>query len=141
MKHKISNYRRGAIALLIAATIFALPWTPLWTVVLIIGYVPTLCLLGVDHWFQASETLTLSGGTEAELADSDNPIRQKEIARLKWLCATYNHSSDWMLWADDPGEGPVVRIRAKAWGPIYARDLVENVIDKYKSGEGPDVNE
>ena len=129
-----------AIICLMACGVCALPWTPLWDFVLGVGYVP-LCIMGVDHWFSASETLVLSDGTGAELSDKNNPVRQKEIEWAEWLCGSCHCSSDWMLWVDDPGEGPTVRIRAKAWSPDTARDLVRNVIDKYNSGKGPSVNE
>ena len=124
-----------AIVLLVAGCVCALPWTPLWAVVLDVGYVP-LCLLGVDHWFSAGETLVLSDGTGADLVTND-PARQKEVERAKWLCGSCHCSSDWMLWVDDPGKGPTIHIRAKAWSPDRARDLVQNVVDKYRAGEGP----
>ena len=58
---KVNVSRRGFMAtaggsLLAAGCVCALPWTPLWNVVLDVGYVP-LCFLGVDHWFSASETI------------------------------------------------------------------------------------
>ena len=56
-----------AIVLLVTGCVCALPWTPLWNVVLHVGYAP-LCLLGVDHWFSAGETLVLSDGTGADLS-------------------------------------------------------------------------
>ena len=42
-----------------------------------------------------------------------------------------------MLWADDPGTGSTITIRAKAWSPDRARGLVRNVVEKYNAGEGP----
>ena len=114
-----------------------MPWTPLWTPILLVGYFPVLCLLNVDHWFSASGTLVLSDGTGADLSNADDPARQAEIDRVCWLCLTYGFSADFMLWPDDPGSGPTIRIRAKAWSPARARGLVRNVIDKYNAGEGP----
>ena len=125
-----------AIVLLVAGCVCALPWTPLWDVVLDVGYVP-LCLLGVDHWFSAEETLVLSDGTGADLSAANDPARQKEVERVERLCGSCHCSSDWMLWVDDPGKGPTIHIRAKAWSPDAARDLVQNVVDKYLAGEGP----
>lgn len=119
------------------ALVCALPWTPLWKPILAVGYFPVLCLLNVDHWFSASGTLVLSNGTGANLSDPDDPARLAEIDRVVWLCHTYRFSADFMLWPDDPGSGPTVRIRAKAWSPDRARGLVRNVIDKYNAGEGP----
>ena len=124
-----------AIVLLVAGCVCALPWTPLWGVVLDVGYGP-LCLLGVDHWFSAEESLVLLDGTGADLVTND-PARQKEVERAKWLCGSCHCSSDWMLWVDDPGKGATIHIRARAWSPDMARDLVRNVIDKYRAGEGP----
>ena len=122
--------------LLVACCVCALPWTPLWNVVLDVGYLP-LCLLGVDHWFSAKETLVLSDGTGADLSAANDPARQKEVERAEWLCGTYRFSSDFNLWVDDSGSGQSVRIRAEAWSPDRARDLVRNVVDKYRTGEGP----
>ena len=124
------------IALLVAGCVCALPWTPLWNVVLHVGYVP-LCLLGVDHWFSAKETLVLSDGTGADLSAANDPARQKEVERAEWLCGTYRFSSDFNLWVDDSGSGPSVRIRAEAWSPDRARGLVRNVVEKYRAGERP----
>lgn len=125
------------IAVCAAALVFALPWTPLWRPILAVGYFPVLCLLNVDHWFSASGTLTLSNGTGADLSNPDDPARRTEVDRVIWLCNTYRFSADFMLWPDDTGSGPTVRIRAKAWSPDKARGLVRNVIDKYNAGEGP----
>lgn len=125
------------IAVCAAALVFALPWTPLWRPILVVGYFPVLCLLNVDHWFRASGTLTLSNGTGADLSNPDDPARRTEVDRVVWLCNTYRFSADFMLWPDDTGSGPTVRIRAKAWSPDKARGLVRNVIDKYNAGEGP----
>ena len=125
-----------AIVLLVIGCVCALPWTPLWNVVLHVGYVP-LCLLGVDHWFSAKETLVLSDGTGADLSAANDPARQKEVERAEWLCGTYRFSSDFNLWVDDSGSGPSVRIRAEAWSPDTARGLVRNVVDKYRAGEEP----
>ena len=119
------------------ALVCALPWTPLWKPILEVGYSPVLCLLNVDHWFSASGTLTLSNGTGADLSEPDDPARRAEVDRAIWLCNTYYCSPDFRLWTDDPGSGPTVRIRAKAWSPDKARGLVGNVIDKYNAGEGP----
>ena len=124
------------IVLLVVGCVCALPWTPLWVVVLDVGYGP-LCLLGVDHWFSAKETLVLSDGTGADLSAANDPARQKEVERAVWLCGKYGFSSDFNLWVDDSGSGPSVRIRAEAWSPDRARSLVQNVIDKYRAGEGP----
>ena len=96
------------IALLVAGCGCALPWTPLWNVVLDVGYVP-LCLLGVDRWFSAWETLVLSDGTGADLSAANDPARQKEVERAEWLCGKYRFSSDFNLWVDDSGSGPSVR--------------------------------
>ena len=125
-----------AIVLLVIGCVCALPWTPLWNVVLHVGYVP-LCLLGVDHWFSAKETLVLSDGTGADLSAANDPARQKEVERAEWLCGTYRFSSDFNLWVDDSGSGPSVRIRAEAWSPDRARGLVRNVVEKYRAGERP----
>ena len=125
-----------AIVLLVIGCVCALPWTPLWNVVLDVGYVP-LCLLGVDRWFSAGETLVLSDGTGADLSAANDPARQKEVERAEWLCGTYRFSSDFNLWVDDSGSGPSVRIRAEAWSPDTARGLVRNVVDKYRAGERP----
>ncbi len=122
--------------LLVTCCVCTLPWTPLWDVVLDVGYLP-LCLLGVDHWFSAEETLVLSDGTGADLSAANDPARQKEVERAEWLCEKYRFSPDFMLWVDDLGSGSTVRVRAKAWSPREARDLVRNVVDKYQSGEGP----
>ena len=124
------------IALLAAGCVCALPWTPLWNVVLDVGYVP-LCLLGIDHWFSASETLVLSDGTGADLSATNDPARQKEVERAEWLCGKYRFSSDFDLRVDDSGSGPSVRIRAEAWSPDTARGLVRNVVEKYRAGERP----
>ena len=124
------------IVLLVICCVCVLPWTPLWNVVLDVGYKP-LCLLGVDHWFSAEETLVLSDGTGADLSGANDPARQKEVERAEWLCGKYRFSSDFMLWVDDPGSGPIIRVRAKAWSPDSACGLVRNVIDKYQSGERP----
>ena len=119
------------------ALVCALPWTPLWKPILEVGYSPVLCLLNVDHWFSASGTLTLSDGTGAALSTPDDPARRAEVDRAIWLCNTHYCSPDFRLWTDDPGSGPTVRIRAKAWSPDKARGLVGNVIDKSNAGEGP----
>ena len=130
--------RKGwKIAVAGVALACALPWTPLWEPILAVGYFPVLCALNVDHWFGASGTLVLSNGTAADLYEPDDPARRAEVDRANWLCSTYYCSPDFMLWTDDPGSGPTVRIRAKAWSPDKARGLVGNVIDKYNAGEGP----
>ena len=130
------RFTAWTIALLAAGCVCALPWTPLWDVVLDIGYGP-LCLVGVDHWFSAEETLVLSDGTGADLSATNDPARQKEVERAEWLCGKYRFSSDFDLRVDDSGSGPSVRIRAEAWSPDTARGLVRNVVDKYRAGEGP----
>ena len=124
------------LLLVMVAAVCALPWTPLWNPILSVGYAP-LCLLGVDRWFSASETLVLSDGTGADLSAANDPARQKEVERAEWLCGTYRFSSDFNLWVDDSGSGPSVRIRAEAWSPDTARELVHNVVEKYNAGEGP----
>ena len=124
------------LLLVLAAAVCALPWTPLWKPILSVGYAP-LCLLGVDRWFSASETLVLSDGTDADLSDPNNPARRAEIERVEWLCNRYRFSSDFMLWADDPGSGPTITVRAEAWSPDRARGLARNVVEKYNAGEGP----
>ena len=131
MKRRITVW-----TIVVAGCLCALPWTPLWDVVLDVGYVP-LCLLGVDHWFSAEETLVLSDGTGADLSAANDPARQKEVERAEWLCGKYRFSSDFDLRVDDPGSGPSVRIRAEAWSPDRARDLVRTVVDRYRAGEGP----
>ena len=130
------RFTAWTIALLVAGCVCVLPWTPLWDVVLHVGYGP-LCLLGVDRWFSASEMLVLSDGTGAELSAASDPARQKEVERAEWLCGKYRFSSDFNLWVDDPGSGPSVRIRAEAWSPDTARGLVRNVVEKYRAGERP----
>ena len=130
------RFTAWTIALLTASCVCALPWTPLWDVVLDVGYGP-LCLLGVDRWFSASEMLVLSDGTGAALSDSNDPARQKEVERAKWLCGANYCSADWLLWVDDSGSGPKVCIRARAWSPDTARGLVRNVVEKYRAGERP----
>lgn len=123
------------VFLLVAAIVCALPWTPLWGPILSVGYGP-LCLLGVDRWFSASETLVLSDGTEAELSDPNDPARQREVVRAEWLCNRYRSSSDFMLQVDDPGSGPTITIHAKTWSPNSARELVRNIVERYNAGEG-----
>ena len=127
--------RMTLVFLLVAAAICALPWTPLWDPILLVGYGP-LCLLGVDHWFSAEETLILSDGTGADLSAANDPARQKEVERAEWLCGKYRFSSDFNLWVDDSGSGPSVRIRAEAWSPKRARGLVRNIVKRYNAGEG-----
>ena len=127
--------RMTLVFLLVAAAVCALPWTPLWDVVLDVGYGP-LCLLGVDHWFSAEETLILSDGTGADLSATNDPARQKEVERAEWLCGKYHFSSDFDLRVDDSGSGPSVRIRAEAWSPKRARGLVRNIVKRYNAGEG-----
>ena len=124
------------IVFLVAGCVCALPWTPLWGVVLDVGYGP-LCLLGVDHWFSAEETLVLSDGTGTSLSAAGDPSRKMEVERAEWLCGKYRFSSDFNLWVDDSGSGPSVRIRAEAWSPDQARSLVRNVVEKYRAGERP----
>ncbi len=78
--------KRTVIAfLLVVAAVCALPWTPLWDVVLDVGYGP-LCLLGVDRWFSASETLVLLNETGADFSNAANPARKKEVERVESLC-------------------------------------------------------
>ena len=102
------------VSLLLAAAVCSLPWTPLWGPILSVGYGP-LCLLGVDRWFGASETLVLSDGTGADLSEPDDLARQREVMRAEWLCNRYRFSPDFMLQVDDPGSGPTITIHAKAW--------------------------
>ena len=128
--------KRTVIAiLLVGAAVCALPWTPLWDVVLDVGYRP-LCLLGVDRWFSASETLVLLNETGADFSNAANPARKREVERVEWLCGKYRFSSDFNLWVDDSGSGPSVRIRAEAWSPKRARGLVRNIVKRYNAGEG-----
>ena len=70
-------------SLAVLALVCALPWTPLWTPILLVGYFPVLCLLNVDHWFSASGTLVLSDGTGADLSNADDPARQAEIDAMR----------------------------------------------------------
>ena len=132
----LSAMKRTVIAiLLVGAAVCALPWTPLWDVVLDVGYRP-LCLLGVDRWFSASETLILLNETGADFSNAANPARKREVERVEWLCGKYRFSSDFNLWVDDSGSGPSVRIRAEAWSPECARGLVRNIVKRYNAGEG-----
>ena len=119
------------VSLLLITAVCALPWTPLWDSILSVGYGP-LCLLGVDRWFSASETLVLLNETGDDFSNAANPARQKEVERVKSLCGANHVSTDWLLWVDDPGVGPAVRIRAKAWSPDTARGLVSGVVEEYK---------
>ena len=128
---------RCLLPLAVIAAVCALPWTPLWNPILSVGYFPVLCILGVDNWFGASEALVLSDGTGADLSNPSDPVRRAEVERVEWLCGRYRFSSDFMLWADDPGTGSTITIRAKAWSPDRARGLVRNVVEKYNAGEGP----
>ena len=128
---------RCLLPLAVIAAVCALPWTPLWNPILSVGYFPVLCILGVDNWFGASEALVLSDGTGADLSNPSDPVRRAEVERVEWLCGRHRFSSDFMLWADDPGTGSTITIRAKAWSPDRARGLVRNVVEKYNAGEGP----
>ena len=135
-KSKIALYamKRTVFAfLLVVAAVCALPWTPLWDVVLDVGYGP-LCLLGVDRWFSASETLVLLNETGADFSNAANPARKREVERVESLCGANYVSTDWLLWIDDPGRGPTVRIRAKAWSPDTAYGLVRGVVERYNAG-------
>ena len=126
--------KRTVIAfLLVVAAVCALPWTPLWDVALDVGYGP-LCLLGVDRWFSASETLVLLNETGADFSNAANPARKREVKRAEWLCGKYRFSSDFNIWVDDSGSGPTVRIRAEAWSPKRARGLVRNIVKRYNAG-------
>ena len=123
------------VFLLVIATVCALPWTPLWDPILSVGY-GLLCPLGVDRWFSANETLVLLNETSSDFSNAANPARQREVERVESLCGAYYVSVDWLLWVDDPGGGPTVRIRAKAWSPDTARGLVSGVVERYNAGEG-----
>ena len=86
--------KRTVIAfLLVVAAVCALPWTPLWDVVLDVGYGP-LCLLGVDRWFSASETLVLLDETGADFSNAANPARKREVERVESLCGANYVSTD-----------------------------------------------
>ena len=126
--------KRTIIFLLFTAAC-ALPWTPLWDFILDTCYGP-LCLLGVDRWFSASETLVLLNETSADFSNAANPARQREVERVESLCGANRVSTDWLLWVDDPGGGPTVRIRAKAWSPDTASGLVSGVVEEYNAGKG-----
>ena len=116
------------------------PLPAVLTAVLAIGIVAAVICLGLDFAvtmlaprFEGRETITLSDRSGPDVGVAGSAAREEELDRLSLLVGmVYPH---WEKEVEDPGSGPVVRVRVKTPLPWHTRRELRSIRRDYEAGD------
>ena len=116
------------------------PLPAVLTAVLAIGIVAAVIRLGLDFAvtmlaprFEGRETITLSDRSGPDVGVPGSAARTEELDRLSLLVGmVYPH---WEKEVEDPGSGPIVRVRVKTPLPWHTRRELRSIRRDYEAGD------
>ena len=112
---------------LIVAAVIAFLLSPIGPVV----YYPVLVWFGVDRWFPASESITLSDVSGADVDVAGTDARRLETAKIRYLCRLHTDVDEsWNLVV--PSAGPSVRVKVRGGSFWRARTLARTIRREYE---------